>query len=86
MFAPYDEEFEALPDEGEEDGFGAAPAARAATGAVGGGALVAIGEHEDDFYAPPPDEEEFAPMPDEEAGAEALEGAKVSPACLRFTS
>ena len=79
MFAPYDEEFEALPDDAEEDGFAAAPSVRAGSGAVGGGALVPIGEQEDDFYEPPPpDEEEFAPMPDEQAEVEALEDGKVS--------
>ena len=83
MFAPYDEEFEALPDDAEEGGFAAAPAqARSGSGHAAAGGLVPIGELDDDFYVPPPpDEEEFAPMPDEQADAEALEdGAEVSAA------
>jgi hypothetical protein len=88
MFAPYDEEFEALPDDAEEGGFAAAPTlARAVSGAAAG-ALVPIGELEDDFYVPPPpDEEEFGPMPDEHTDADALEGgAQVSRYLLFFVS
>ena len=83
MFAPYDEEFEALPDDAEEGGFAAPPAlARSGSGAAAG-ALVPIGELEDEFYVPPPpDEEEFAPMPDEQADAEALEGGAQVSSCL----